>query len=231
MPNSVKNTTFPKLLDLLAPHYCRGCERLGEVLCNRCKNNIIASQLQICPNCKAKAKNHRCQKCHTLPPIYLVGERSSLIGNLVHDYKYHSTRALAKPLAEILDKILPNTTNQAVIVPLPTIDRHIRERGLDHTYLIAKHLAKIRGKNYQTSKLLLRAKNTVQVGANRSMRLTQADSAYVVSSKATIDPSTTYILLDDVWTTGASMKAAVKKLRQAGAKDIIIAILALSRLD
>ncbi len=231
MPNSVKNTTFPMLLDLLAPHSCRGCGRLGEVLCDRCKNNIIANQLQICPNCKTKFKNHHCQKCHTLPPIYLVGERSSLIGSLVHDYKYHSVRALAKPLAEILDKILPNATNQTIIIPLPTIDRHIRERGLDHTYLIAKHLAKIRGKNCQAKKVLLRSKNTVQVGADRSTRLTQANSAYIVSSKIKIEPSTTYILLDDVWTTGASMKAATKKLRQAGAKDIIIAVLALSRLD
>ena len=41
MPNIVKNTTLPSLLDILAPHSCRGCGRIGNVLCNRCKNNII----------------------------------------------------------------------------------------------------------------------------------------------------------------------------------------------
>ena len=231
MPNNVKNTTFTSLLDLVAPHSCRGCGRLGDIICDRCKNNIITNQLHVCPNCKTKTKTHHCKKCKTLPPTYIVGERSSLIGKLVHDYKYHSICALKKPLAEILDQTLPNTTNKTIIVPLPTISRHVRERGFDHTYRIAKQLAKIRGKNYQTQKLLLRSKNTIQVGADRSTRLTQADSAYTISPKIKIDPTATYVLFDDVWTTGASLKAATKKLRQAGAKNIIIAILALSRLD
>lgn len=231
MPNNVKNTTFVGLFDLIAPHSCRGCGCLGSIICERCKNNIIATKHQICPNCKTKTKNHRCPNCQDLPPFYIIDERSSLIGTLVHDYKYHSTRALARPLAEILDKSLPNTTNNTIIVPLPTINRHIRERGFDHTYLIAKRFAKIRGQNCQVKKLLLRSKNTVQVGANRSTRLTQADSAYIINPKTRINQNTTYILFDDVWTTGASIKSAVKKLRQAGAKNIIIAILALSRLD
>ena len=231
MPKNVKNTTFVGLLDLIAPHSCRGCGCLGNIICECCKNNILATEFQICPNCKAKTKNHQCPNCHDLPPFYIINERSSLIGNLIHDYKYHSTRALARPLAEILDKTLPSTTNSTIVVPLPTINRHIRERGFDHTYLIAKHFAKLRGQNYQVKKLLLRSKNTVQVGANRSTRLTQADSAYKINPKAKIDPATTYILFDDVWTTGASIKSAVKKLRQAGASNIIIAILALSRLD
>ena len=40
-----------------------------------------------------------------------------------------------------------------------------------------------------------------------------------------------YLLVDDVWTTGASMKAAVKKLQEAGARKIIVGLLALSRLN
>ena len=231
MPKKVKNTTFVGFLDLIAPHSCRGCGCLGNVICERCKNNILTTKLQICPNCKTKTKNHQCPKCVNLPPVYIIGERSSLIGILVYNYKYHSTYALAKPFAEILNKTLPQNANKTVIVPLPTINRHVRERGFDHTYLIAKNLAKIRGQNYQTQKLLLRTKNTVQVGSNRSARFTQADSAYAINPKIEINPSTTYILFDDVWTTGASIKSAIKKLRQAGATDIIIAILALSRLD
>ena len=231
MPNNVKNTTSVGLLDLIAPHSCRGCGHLGSIICERCKNNILATEFQLCPNCKTKTKNHQCPNCQDLPPFFIVDERSSLIGALVHDYKYNSTRVLAKPLAEILDKTIPNTANNTIIVPLPTINRHIRERGFDHTYLIAKHFAKIRHQNSQVKKLLLRSKNTVQVGADRSTRLTQADSAYIINPKARINQDTTYILFDDVWTTGASIKSAIKKLRQAGARDIIIAILALSRLD
>ena len=76
--------------------------------------------------------------------------------------------------------------------------------------------------------MLVRNKNTVQVGANRKERLSQANLAYDLNPRARIDKDKTYILLDDVWTTGASIEAAVKKLRAGGAKCIIIAVIAYS---
>ena len=229
MPKNVKNTTFPSLLDLLAPHSCRGCGYIGKALCDRCKNNIILDHSNFCPNCKTPSLTGQCPKCKSLPPVFVIGNRSDLIGKLVHDYKYQSTRALSKPLAEILHHTLLTIGGPVTIVPLPTIHRHIRERGLDHTYLIAKHLAKFR--HYSVQKLLLRDRNTVQVGASRKDRLTQAKSAYQINSKVKVNPDTTYILFDDVWTTGASIKAGIKKLRQAGVQKIIVAILAVSRLE
>ena len=151
------------------------------------------------------------------------------MNNLIHDFKYNSVRALAKPLAEILHQTLPPIESPVSIIPLPTISHHVRHRGLDHTRLIAKYLAKFR--RYKVEKILIRAQNTVQVGSDRQTRLAQAKSAYAIAPHTKINPQTTYILLDDVWTTGASMKAAVKKLRQSGAQKIIIALLAVSRLD
>ena len=229
MSNIVKKTTFPSLLDLLAPHSCRGCGRIGKALCDRCKNNIILDHSNFCPNCKKPNPIGKCQKCKSLPPIFIINNRNNLIGKLIHDYKYNSVRSLAAPLAEILHHTLPTIDGPIAIVPLPTINSHIRKRGLDHTYLIAKHLAKLHHCSIQ--KLLLRAKNTVQVGSSRKDRLTQALSAYQINSKVKVDPDATYILFDDVWTTGASMKAAIKKLQQAGVCKIIVAILAVSQFS
>lgn len=233
MPNSVKNTTFVSLLDLIAPHSCRGCGCLGNILCDRCKNNIISSHINICPICKTINPTGKCSRCSNFPPTFVVDEKSTLIGELLQTYKYQSVRALAKPLAEILFHILPQTPHktQQIIVSLPTISKHIRERSFDHTYLIAKSLAKLSGPNCQVQKILLRNQNTVQVGADRNTRLIQAKSAYTISPHIDIDPNATYILLDDVWTTGASMQSAIKKLQQAGANNLKIAILALSRID
>lgn len=222
----VKNTTLPNLLDLLAPHSCRGCGHIGEALCDCCKNNIVSHHTNFCPNCKAKTPTGKCEKCKNLPPIFVVARRKDIMEKLIHDFKYNSVRALARPLAIIIHDILPETPRETIIVPLPTISRHIRERSLDHTFLIAKNLAKIRHCHVQ--KILVRDQNTVQVGADRKARLTQAKSAYEISSKIQINKAATYILLDDVWTTGASMKTAIKKLRQAGARDILVVLLAVS---
>lgn len=225
----VKNTTFPGFLDLLAPHSCRGCGRTGNALCDCCKNNIILSHQNHCPNCGQINLTGKCLYCRNLPFTFIVAERTSLIGNLVHDFKYQSIRSLAKPLAEILHATLPSIDGDVVIVPLPTISKHLRERGLDHTYLLAKHLAKLRGSQYHVTKLLTRHKNTVQVGSNRQTRLSQASAAYAITPRSQISPNATYLLLDDVWTTGASLQAAHQILQQAGAKNIILTALARSK--
>lgn len=228
MPKNVKITTFPRPLDLLAPHSCMGCGHIGNIICDRCKKNLISQHTNLCPNCKAKLTSHHCPNCPDLPPTFILGERSDLLDSIIHGYKYQSTRALAKPLAEILNSLLPDFTNPTVIIPLPTISQHIRTRGFDHTYLIAKQLAKLR--HYQTDRLLTRATNTIQVGANRSARIEQASTAYQLKTSAQLNPNSNYLLLDDVWTTGASMRAASSLLRSAGAKNLTLIILALSRV-
>ena len=227
MPFVVKNTLLLGPLDLLFPHSCRGCGLTGEALCECCKNNILKNRTNICPNCKKPKTHGLCKNCPFLPPIYVVTKRDTLLGELIHDYKYHSVRALAHPLAEMLDSILPkNLPTNSVLVPLPTATHHVRARGLDHTYLIAKKLSRIR--HVPLERVLLRDKNTVQVGSDRFKRLSQVSSAYTLNPKFKIDPDTTYILLDDVWTTGSSVKAAEKILKTAGAKNIIITLLAYS---
>ena len=227
----VNNTTFPGLLDLLDPHSCRGCGTIGEALCHRCKNNIILESSNFCPNCKAINPTGNCSKCKSLPPTFVIGNRTDLIGKLIYDLKFNSTSALARPLAELLHATLPAITGPVVIVPLPTIRRHIRTRGLDHTYLIAKHLARIRGSSYQVSRLLTRTSNTVQVGSSRKARITQANSAYAIRAGATLHPNVTYIIFYDIWTTCASIKAATKLLQKTGAHKIIISLLAVSLIN
>ena len=222
----VNNTTILNPLDLIAPHSCRGCGCLGEPLCERCKNNIITSHKNLCPKCKKEKSTPICPNCKELPPIYTLGIRKGLLASLIHDYKYSSNRALAAVFADLLDSTLPPLPPNTFLIPLPTASHHIRARALDHTAKIAKKLAKKR--HLKMQKLLLRAKNTVQVGSDRTTRLSQAKEAYVVNPTIPIDESATYILFDDVWTTGASLLSATKKLREAGASNIIIIVLAIS---
>lgn len=220
----VKNTTTKNPLDLICPHTCIGCETVGEVLCECCKNNILNEHLNYCPNCKRLTPDGGCKHC-ALPPCFMVGWRDELVFKLVEEYKYHSVRALGEVLADLLDNVLPEVAGEVVIVPLPTIKRHVRERGFDHMLEIAKKLGKKRG--WKVEKILKRAKNTVQVGANREVRLVQAAKAYELAG--TVSPNKTYLILDDVWTTGASMKIVTKKLQRAGALKVLLAVLAVNR--
>lgn len=225
----VNNTTFLSPVDLIAPHSCRGCGDIGSPLCGRCKNYILSEHHNLCPNCKSSNPTGICPKCPSMPPTFTVANRTSSVGLLVHDLKYTSSRSLAKPLAELANSILPDIIGPVVIVPLPTISRHIRERGFDHTLEISRRLAKLRP-DWHVEKVLLRARDSVQVGATESARLSQAKKAYQINSKNKIDPSATYLLFDDVWTTGASMKAAHKILTRAGIRKTMMLILAVSHV-
>lgn len=73
----------------------------------------------------------------------------------------------------------------------------------------------------------MRAADTVQVGASVAERKAQAEKAYVVEGE--VESGIDYLLLDDVWTTGATMQAAVKALREAGAERVCGAVVAVSR--
>lgn len=226
---NVKNTTFPSLLDLIAPPSCSGCGRLGSSLCDRCKNYILRSSCRICPNCKQPKSSATCPHCPDLPPIYVVGERRDLLAHLIHDYKYQSDRAIGRELAKLLDASLPPLPLSTVIIPLPTSLPHIRVRALDHTLSIAKSLAHTR--HLTVEQALVRAHNTTQVGTDRRTRVSQASTAYALNTHTSIQPGRPYLLFDDVWTTGASMRAAIEIIRTAGATEILVALLAVSRFE
>ena len=108
-----------------------------------------------------------------------------------------------------------------VLVPLPTIQKHIRERGFDHTLrlcfelenFLQKRLAKL-GMKVEYEDLLVRKNKTVQVGKEKKERMKQAEKAYGIREGIKIESKTLYVLVDDVTTTGASLTAA-KKILQA----------------
>lgn len=107
---------------------------------------------------------------------------------------------------------------------MPTIRQHIRERGFDHTLVIAKELCARRRLAY--AQLLGRARNTVQVGSDRTTRLEQVKHAYRLILPPSQDDN--YLVIDDVWTTGASLCSACSLLRENGAHNVMVAVIARS---
>lgn len=238
----VKNTTQCGVLDLLCPHSCRGCGCLGSVLCECCKKNFFLARRAICPICKCELRAEadervefiQCSNCKLegVRAMLAGGWREGALEKLVEQYKYQSIWAIGEVLAEILDESLPKPEAECwremgsiVVVPLPTIGRHVRERGLDHTLRVARKLAKRRG--WKCMRILSRAVDTVQVGAKAAEREEQAQKSYEVRGK--LDARKTYLLLDDVWTTGASMRSAVRTMKMAGVKDMIAMVVAVGR--
>ena len=88
--------------------------------------------------------------------------------------------------------------------------------------MLARKLAKLRG--YEVERLLTRKNDYVQVGASKNDREKQARSAYEINGR--VNTNRNYLLLDDVYTSGNSMKNAERILRENGAQNIYKIVLA-----
>ena len=217
------------LLSYIAPHLCSGCGKIGTVLCDNCKYDITSEAFTSCISClHPTASDNCCLDCRQLyQRAWCVGVRAGVLQRLIGNLKFQNVRAAYRPLADMLaDKIdqLPAST---VVVPLPTVPSHVRERGYDHTRLIARRLARSRGWRLQA--VLLRRTATKQRGSSYKDRQTQASAAFYVP--VTLDPAVPYLLVDDVMTTGASIEYGVQALRRAGAEIVMVAIIARQILD
>ena len=158
---------------------------------------------------------------------WTVGSYHGSLGVLIRRIKFDAARAGLKEAAMLMAGRLPSLPSNVRIVPIPTITRHIRLRGFDHTDRIARELSRV--KNVPMVRQLKRKHISVQVGASKSLREKQARDAFELGG--TIDPELIYLLVDDVVTTGASMREAAKILRLGGAQTIWAVCLAREALD
>lgn len=209
-----------KIIQTLTPHYCYACGEIGSVLCSNCKYNIINEYTPRCIVCSVPSRDGSVCIGHDLPfeSSWCVGERADTLKMIV-DAKYYAVREAAMVQALLLDAILPYF-EKSVFVPVPTSAAHIRQRGYGHSEYIARELAKIRSTHYCPA--VTRRNNTTQHGSSRTVRIKQARNAYEV--KECLDDDTLYIIVDDVYTTGATVINVAQQLSFAGARHIGVAI-------
>ena len=226
---NVKSTMFDDLLSTIAPHLCYSCGKTGTILCDNCKYDITSEYFVDCISCGGPAgATGRCFTCNTTYSRgWCVGERSGALEKIVDSYKFYNNYAAHRDLAALLSERIGLLPENCTIVPVPTVPSHIRQRGYDHIYLIAKRLAKLQNRPLQ--RLLYRRTSTKQRGENRKNRLRQASQAF--GARSVSDPERVYLLIDDVVTTGATLQYASKALTEAGAVNIWAAAIARQPLD
>ena len=151
----------------------------------------------------------------------------------IHEAKYHgNTRAftlLALALADYLRDAddVGRRTSYIQLVPVPLSRERQKERGFNQVEEVVRRTARELDITVNTT-LLERTRETVsQVSLPREQREENMRGAFIVSpnpavsGRKRINPSHTYILIDDVITTGATLQAALDALRSGGALHVI----------
>lgn len=220
------------LLDLLFPKKCVGCSKVGGYFCLSCIQNIKQTQL-VCPFCERASiggvTHPVCKRKYGLDGLWSLGVYQTSLREALQQLKYRWIKELAESLVNItidywakyqphlLDEIKKNQGKNWVVIPVPLHWTRRNFRGFNQAFLLGQILSKKLGLDF--AECLKRTRITKsQVGLDSSQRRTNIRGAFSLTSNYHLAPN--ILLIDDVWTTGSTMKECCYVLKRGGAKKV-----------
>jgi len=224
-------------IDLLFPPRCAGCGQPGARLCAACVAAFDLAPAPWCDHCGLPvALPGLCALCQAAPDRLapLTGLRSLAwfdgpLQSALHRLKYQRDIILADSLGVLLaHSVLWRELPPAALVPVPLSPERRRERGYNQAALLARAVADWRGLPV-ADRVVRRARHTPsQVGLSAAERRANVHGAFAAHSSAV---GLTFVLIDDVCTTGATLAACAAALVEAGAAAVWGVTLARARFS
>jgi competence protein ComFC len=229
--------SLAKLVELLVfPSFCRLCqESLDEpgerVVCRACLAKLNPRRGPRCPRCglflESSGEDHLCARCLETPPDLSLQRSCGVYGGVLKDvillFKYRKYAPLSRPLARYAEACLASETRlwegADLLVPVPLHPARRRERGFNQARLLARELAGLRGMKVVDGCLVKVRNAPPQAGLRAIEREKNVVSAYAVRRAARVRGKT-LILVDDVTTTGSTLRECARVLVEAGAKEV-----------
>lgn len=213
------------LLDLVVPKRCALCARFDTLLCERCAAGLAPALPPRCDTCwRTRDPSGRCRDCasllvHSLDGVRAVYELDDDARRLVHMLKYEGISALGEPMGRLMHaSIAPWGIRPDVVTAVPLHRSRQRQRGYNQAALLARILAEHAGLP-QRDDLLVRTRRTApQARAmNAATRRENVAGAFAAASAVV---GRTILVIDDVCTTAATLRACADALRAAGARRV-----------
>ena len=158
--------------------------------------------------------------------VYALGAFDGAFGVLAHALKYDGFRDLAKPVGMHLADRLPQDS-PLMIVAVPTSPRKKRKRGFGHAEEIACACAAAANLNWAPGAILFTRPVADQTRLNAAERHANLKGAFAVRDGLSLE-GLHVLVVDDVMTTGATMREAARAVKVAGAAMVSGAVIALN---
>ena len=138
----------------------------------------------------------------------------------IHQLKYRNLRALAVPLAELLnDYLVANPVPGDILVPVPLHKKRLRERGYNQSSLLAKELGKLNGLPV-VDDCLIRQRHALPQARTSTVDERRSNVADAFTCRDNKPQGKQVVLIDDVSTSGATFDACAAALKAAGATSV-----------
>lgn len=219
------------IAETLWPTRCAVCDTPGEVLCTPCSLNLQhIDWWRACPRCGAPFGRVQCSECNDVmlaaadrdePPFDACASAvayDDAAARIVRTWKDAGERRLAEAMAALMAPIVAPSwcAEHPIVVPVPATAAARRRRGFDHGEELSRAVAA--RLELDVAPLLAPPHNRDQRALTRHSRLANMKGRFIPLPGATIPSSV--LVVDDVYTTGATLFAAADAARAAGATTV-----------
>ncbi len=228
---------WSKFLGIFFPSICLGCranlEDRASALCLPCRAKIVVNDAFNCSKCSKRlpTRNQSIKKCGCEDSFIAglaVNYESTPVRELIKSLKYSGVTCATHDLSGILSDFIKKSDfnlKNFFIVPIPLSRQRMRERGFNQSELIAAEFvsAQKMPEAALLNKVLIRVKATGQQAkmADYGERYKNVSGCFAVKDKQAIK-GRQIIVIDDVFTSGATSSEAVRVLKSAGARKVIV---------
>jgi ComF family protein len=215
-------------LDLIFPPACAACGKAGHRICPTCAQAVVPVPHTICEHCGRvqAARVPRCDFCLGASPLRQVraaGLHVAPLRHFIHLLKYDDRPDLAPDLARYLAANLAGPEWTAIwpqldaIAPVPLHPARRAQRGYDQAELLAQGLSSRTNIPLRLDLVTRTRQTRAQVGLNAAQRQANMQGAFAAAGPCA---GQHVLLIDDVYTTGATMAACAGALLAAGAASV-----------
>ena len=211
-------------MDALFPIYCFGCQKEGCWVCTDCHSVIKIAPLNLCPGCglaSAGGMTHvACRGLTSLDALVSPYHYANpVLRALLKEYKYHGAVEIEKILSGFASAAVFKTRTffpgKAVVVPMPLHPSRERMRGFNQSMSLTKSIAQTL--SFAVAEPVSRVRRT----SEQALLTTTERNINCREAFKSINITGEVVLVDDVVTSGATMNAAAKALKMAGAARVI----------
>lgn len=233
---AMKTTLLRDLLNLIYPELCVLClEQLGKeekFLCLACENRLPRYEEELLlGHPMEKALWGRIEVDFIW--AFLSFRKGNATQKLLHEIKYRNQQDLARFLGQIMGIYLkkhPKFRSFDALIPVPLHPSKIAVRGYNQSLLLAEGISEACKIPVIKDVLIRQGKSETQTQKNRSQRWENVSADFrLIEGSEPILTGKSILLVDDVFTTGATSEACLHGLKVAGAKNLSVACLAFAR--
>lgn len=230
------------LSDLIFPGICPVCEKAPyqdglSYMCLECEDLLAWITKNGCKYCGIPMSGFDfnglvCAGCREDPPRFKRGRCLFLLDQngkkIIHEIKYHGVKDVLKDVPRWLNRndSFREFLHDSILIPVPLHRKRLRKRGFNQSLWIANAFKKDLGDRVQVIEALTRTRNTeTQTEFNRFERKKNVKNAFALKKKNGLNKQNKLILIDDVYTTGATLDECAKALTQEGFQNVNVATL------